>query len=72
MDLTIWMSLCPLNDLGMVYQAQGKLGEAKVYLKRALAIRESMLGSYHPKVATVLENLAVVYTKCIYQAWAIG
>ena len=31
--------------------------------KRALAIREEALGKDHPDVATVLENLAVLYEK---------
>lgn len=38
--------------------AQGRLTEAELQHTRALAIRENTLGSEHPDVATVLNNLA--------------
>ena len=52
-----------LNNLAGLYQAQGKDAEAEPLYKRALAIREKALGKDHPDVATVLENLAVLYEK---------
>jgi tetratricopeptide (TPR) repeat protein len=50
-----------LRKLGIVFQAQGKLGEAEELLKRALAISEQALGNSHPDVAQALHNLAMVY-----------
>ena len=39
----------------------GQPGEAEPLLRRALAIREKVLGPDHPEVAQSLENLAVLY-----------
>ena len=50
-----------LRKLGIVFQAQGKLGEAEELLKRALAIGEQALGNSHPDVAQALHNLALLY-----------
>jgi tetratricopeptide (TPR) repeat protein len=50
-----------LNNLAIVYEAQGKYGEAEGLHKRALAIREQALGTSHPNVAQTLNNLAIVY-----------
>ena len=50
-----------LNNLAVVYQAQGQYGEAEGLFKRALAIREQALGASHLDVARTLNNLAVVY-----------
>jgi tetratricopeptide (TPR) repeat protein len=50
-----------LNDLAIVYRAQGKYGEAEGLYKRALAIRERAQGASHPEVAQTLNNLAIVY-----------
>src|SRR5262245_17658928 len=50
-----------LNELALVYRAQGKVAEAEAHYKRALAIRETKLGKDHPDVATSLNNLGVVY-----------
>src|SRR6266511_6056532 len=49
-----------LRKLGIVFQAQGKLGEAEELLKRALAISEQALGNSHPDLAQALHNLALV------------
>jgi tetratricopeptide (TPR) repeat protein len=56
-----------LRKLGIVFQAQGKLGEAEELLKRALAISEQALGNSHPDVAQALHNLAMVYWP-----WSMG
>ena len=50
-----------LNNLAIVYQSQGKYGEAEALHKRALAIRERALGATHPEVAQTFNNLANVY-----------
>jgi CHAT domain-containing protein/tetratricopeptide (TPR) repeat protein len=50
-----------LSDLALVYESQGKYGEAEGFYKRALAIREGQLGSNHPDVAGTLGGLANVY-----------
>jgi tetratricopeptide (TPR) repeat protein len=39
-----------LNKLGIVFQIQGKYTEAEGLFKRALAIREKVLGANHPAV----------------------
>ena len=49
-----------LNKLGMV-QAQGNYTEAEALFKRALAIREKVLGANHSDVGQTLNNLALVY-----------
>ena len=49
-----------LNDLAAVYQVAGRYGEAEQLYKRALAIREKVLGAEHPYVAVTLNNLAHV------------
>ena len=46
-----------LNNLGLVYQAQGKYGSAREVYERALAIREETLGPDHDLVASTLSNL---------------
>jgi tetratricopeptide (TPR) repeat protein len=50
-----------INNLALVYRAQGKYGEAEEFLKRALVIREKALGASHPDVGQTLSNLANVY-----------
>ena len=50
-----------LNNLAGLYHAQGKYAEAEPHFKRALAIREKVLGAEHPKVAGSLNNLAALY-----------
>jgi tetratricopeptide (TPR) repeat protein len=44
-----------------VFQAQGKYSEAEGLYKRALVIREKVLGANHPDVGQTLNNLALVY-----------
>ena len=50
-----------LNNLAMLYRAQGQYAEAEPLYKRSLAIREKALGPDHPDVATSLENMARLY-----------
>ena len=52
-----------LNNLALVYQAQGKYAEAEPLFKRALAIQEKALGPEHPDVATCLQNYADLLRK---------
>ncbi len=49
-----------LSGVGFV-ASQGKLEEAGPLYKRSLNIRERVLGSDHPAVATSLNNLAVFF-----------
>src|SRR5262249_41481247 len=50
-----------LNNLSIVYGAQGRYEEALKAYGRALAIYEKALGPDHPLVATSLNNLAMLY-----------
>ena len=50
-----------LNNLAVLYHAQGKYAEAEPLYRRALGIREKALGPEHPDVATSLNNLAELY-----------
>jgi hypothetical protein len=50
-----------LNNLAMVYAAQGKYADAEELYKRDLEISEKALGKDHRDVATTLNNLANVY-----------
>ena len=50
-----------LNNLALLYDAQGRYAEAEPLYKRALAIREKALGPDHPDVAPSLNNLAALY-----------
>ncbi len=54
-----------LNNLAMLYWAQGQYGEALPPYQRALAISEKALGPEHPSTATSLNDLASLY-------WAQG
>ena len=50
-----------LNNLAVLYLAQGKYAQAEPLLTQALAIRQKTLGSDHPDVAEGLNNLAMLY-----------
>ena len=52
-----------LNNLAVLYQAQGKYADAEPLYKLALAIWEKALGPEHPHVATSLENYAALLRK---------
>ena len=47
-----------LDSLARLYRAKGYYSDAELLLRRSLAIREKVLGPYHPDVATTLNNLA--------------
>ncbi|BHF71994.1 microtubule motor activity [Sparganum proliferum] len=49
-----------LNNLAVLYGKRGKYREAEPLCKRALEIREKVLGSDHPDVAKQLNNLALL------------
>jgi tetratricopeptide (TPR) repeat protein len=49
-----------LNNLAACCQAQGRLDEAEPLYRRALAIKEKLLGNDHPDTALTLHNLAVL------------
>jgi serine/threonine-protein kinase len=49
-----------LNSLGLALRDEGRLGEARETLRRALSIYEKELGPEHPSVAGILNNLATV------------
>ena len=48
-------------NIAGVYQAQGDYTKALEYYKKALEIREKVLGPEHPDTATVYNNIALVY-----------
>src|SRR5262249_40802065 len=50
-----------LHNLAILYADQGRYAEAEPLYKRALAIREKVLGDEHPEFAKGLNNLAVLY-----------
>jgi tetratricopeptide (TPR) repeat protein len=50
-----------LDNLAVLYQKQGRYGEAEPLLARALAIRERQLEPEHPNMAQSLNNLAALY-----------
>ncbi|MEA5479639.1 CHAT domain-containing tetratricopeptide repeat protein, partial [Pseudanabaena galeata UHCC 0370] len=50
-----------LNNLAILYQAQGNYAAAETLYKRSLSIIEKALGTEHPLVATRFNNLAVFY-----------
>jgi CHAT domain-containing protein len=52
-----------LDALSLLYERQAMFGEAEPYLKRALSIRSSFLGSDHPDVVENLSALGFVYFK---------
>lgn len=47
-----------LNNLGAANVKQGRVAEAQAQLKKALALRQRVLGDTHPGVADTLMNLA--------------
>jgi tetratricopeptide (TPR) repeat protein len=55
------MSQFSLNNLGLLYQNQGRYADAEPLYKRALAIREKAVGPDHSDVALSLNNLASLY-----------
>ncbi|CAB1343052.1 unnamed protein product [Coregonus sp. 'balchen'] len=49
-----------LNNLAVLYGKSGRYKEAELLCKRALEIREKILGKEHPDVAKQLNNLALL------------
>ena len=52
-----------LDNLAMLYQAQGKYAEAEPLYVRVLAILEKALGPEHPDLAESLKNYAALLQK---------
>ena len=52
-----------LNNLALLYVAQGRYLEAETLFKRSLAIREKVLGPQHPATAYTLEPYASLLRK---------
>ncbi len=52
-----------LDNLGLVYQKQGKLSAAEQLYRRALAIDEKTFGKAHANVSRDLLNLAILLTE---------
>jgi tetratricopeptide (TPR) repeat protein len=50
-----------LDNLGQLYQDQGRYEEAEPLYRRSLAIKEKALPPDHPDTATTLNNLAGLY-----------
>lgn len=50
-----------LNNLALVYHAQGRYDEAEPVYQRAITITERALGPGHPNLAASLGNLAELY-----------
>src|SRR5437762_11344774 len=50
-----------LSRRAETYRSKGRYGEAEAFYLRALAIAEQAFGPDHLEVATVLNNLGVVY-----------
>ena len=50
-----------LNNLAGLYYAQGRYEEAEPLYKKALQLRQKLLGDRHPDVATSFNNLAALY-----------
>ncbi|MFQ5896988.1 MAG: tetratricopeptide repeat protein [Candidatus Methylomirabilia bacterium] len=50
-----------LNNLAVLYKAQGQYAQAEPLYQRALAIKGKVLGPEHPSLATSLNNLAGLY-----------
>jgi eukaryotic-like serine/threonine-protein kinase len=48
-----------LNDVGVIYHLQGKLTESLEYQRRAVTIKEKILGPQDPDVAATLGNMAL-------------
>jgi tetratricopeptide (TPR) repeat protein len=54
-----------LNNLAAIAEARGNTAQAESLYLRSLQIREKVLGSDHPQVATSLNNLALLYSRSL-------
>ena len=61
-----------LGGLAEIYRRRGQYAEAEPLYRRALTIRESVLGREHPEVATNLENYAALLRKTSRATEAAG
>jgi tetratricopeptide (TPR) repeat protein len=52
-----------MNDLGPIYDQQGKLAEAEAMCRRALAGKEKALGPEHMSTLSIVHNLGLLYYK---------
>ena len=50
-----------LNNLALLYYAQGRYEEAELLYQQALQLKQELLGDRHPDVATSFNNLAELY-----------
>lgn len=50
-----------LDELAVLYETQGRYGEAEQLYLQSLTIREKYRGAEHPEVATSLHNLAELH-----------
>jgi tetratricopeptide (TPR) repeat protein len=48
------------NNLAAIRQAKGEAGEAEELYRRALAIKEKVLGTDHPDTALTVHNIATL------------
>ena len=46
-----------------MYESQGRYGEAESLLRKALQVREDILGKEHPSTLISLNNLAFLYSR---------
>jgi tetratricopeptide (TPR) repeat protein len=56
-------TLSTVNNLGVLYEHQGKLAEAEAMYQRALAGREKGLGLDHTSTLDIAKNLGLFYSK---------
>ena len=50
-----------LKNLGLLYRDEGRYADAELSYKRALALREKLLGPDHPFTGALLNDLAESY-----------
>ena len=50
-----------MNNLALLYDAQGRYEDAELLYNYSLEIKEQVLGKDHSSVATTLNNLALLY-----------
>ena len=54
-------TLASMNNLAVLYQGQGRYGEAEPLLREALRLSREALGPRHPTTLASMNNLAVLY-----------
>jgi eukaryotic-like serine/threonine-protein kinase len=53
-------TLASMNNMGVLYQWQGNLTEAELYLREALEGRRRVFGVHHPETVTSINNVGVL------------